>query len=410
MATIGHDENGLKRILFMAKGGQRRTIRIGKASVKQAERWKARVEDLVSASKGARAVDDETETWLSELDDVMYGRLVAAGLRESRAPKSGDAGPVTLSAFFDKLFATFVGKKENTLKNYGQTRRVLEEYFGKGKILRDIDAMQADEWRAWLTGTKEKKVATATASKWTINARHFFKIAAKWKLVTENPFAEVHCGSQANRSRMFEVTRDMTQKLIDACTDNEWQLLIALARYGGVRVPSEVLPLTWDDVNFGTNRMLVRSPKTEHHAGKESRWVPIFPELQPYLLKAYTEADDCAHYVITRYRDTHVNLRSQLCRIIKRAGLVQWPKPWINLRSSRETELVEQFPVQVVTAWLGNSPKVAQMHYLQVTDSHFDRATKPTPAAQAAQNAAQCQTTPSAAQHQTEGKNSVSTP
>jgi hypothetical protein len=46
------------------------------------------------------------------------------------------------------------------------------------------------------------------------------------------------------------------------------------------------------------------------------------------------------------------------------------------LRASRETELVEKYPVQVVTAWLGNTPSVAMRHYLMTTDEHFDAAVK----------------------------------
>jgi hypothetical protein len=46
----------------------------------------------------------------------------------------------------------------------------------------------------------------------------------------------------------------------------------------------------------------------------------------------------------------------------------------VNLRSTRETELVEKFPMHVVTAWLGNSPDIAKKHYLQLTEEHFQRA------------------------------------
>ena len=67
-------------------------------------------------------------------------------------------------------------------------------------------------------------------------------------------------------------------------------------------------------------------------------------------------------------------LRTQAIRIIKQAGLEPWPKVFQNLRSSRETELVEQFPVHVVTSWLGNTPSVAQKHYLQTHDEHFRKA------------------------------------
>ena len=78
--------------------------------------------------------------------------------------------------------------------------------------------------------------------------------------------------------------------------------------------------------------------------------------------------------VITRYRDSMQNLRCTFLKIIKRAGLKAWPKLFQNLRSTRETELAETFPLQAVTAWIGNSQLVAAKHYLQLRDEHFDRA------------------------------------
>jgi hypothetical protein len=44
------------------------------------------------------------------------------------------------------------------------------------------------------------------------------------------------------------------------------------------------------------------------------------------------------------------------------------------MRSTRETELAEQFPIHVVCKWIGNSQPVAAKHYLQLTDEHFERA------------------------------------
>ena len=75
------------------------------------------------------------------------------------------------------------------------------------------------------------------------------------------------------------------------------------------------------------------------------------------------------------YRDPNQNLRTQLGRIIQKAGLTPWPRPFQNLRSTRETELMEHYPAHVVCAWIGNSEAVARKHYLQVTDPHFERAT-----------------------------------
>ena len=120
--------------------------------------------------------------------------------------------------------------------------------------------------------------------------------------------------------------------------------------------------------------MLVHSPKTEHFQGGESRWVPIFPELRSYLEEMFEQAKPGAEYVITRYRDPNVNLRTQMLKIISRAGLKPWPKLFQNLRATRETELAEKFPIHVVFAWIGNTPKVAKDSYLQVTDDHFAKA------------------------------------
>ena len=78
-----------------------------------------------------------------------------------------------------------------------------------------------------------------------------------------------------------------------------------------------------------------------------------------------------------RYRDTNSNLRTQLNRILQKAGVEPWQRLFQNLRASRETELADTYPLHVVTAWRGNTPKVASQHYLQVTPEHFEQAITP---------------------------------
>ena len=153
-------------------------------------------------------------------------------------------------------------------------------------------------------------------------------------------------------------------------------MLFALGRYGGLRCPSEHLSLRWGDVDWEHDRITVRSPKTEHHAGGESRVIPLFPELRPFLEECFDLAEPGTKYVITRYRDTNANLRTQLLRIIQRAGLQRWPKLFQNLRSTRQTELAEDFPTHVVCRWIGNSQPLAAKHYLQLTDDHFEKAVR----------------------------------
>jgi len=146
-----------------------------------------------------------------------------------------------------------------------------------------------------------------------------------------------------------------------------------------LRCPSEVLRLTWQDIDFENNRFTVHASKTEHHEDGGIRTVPMFPELRPLFQDAFDQAEDGDVYCITRYRP-YVNLCTQMIRIVKQAGLEPWPKIFQNLRSTRQTELMKDWPEYVVCKWLGNSRRIAREHYLQVTEEHFK---------QAAQNAAQ---------------------
>jgi integrase len=64
-------------------------------------------------------------------------------------------------------------------------------------------------------------------------------------------------------------------KVIAATACAEWRVLIGLARYAGLRVPAEALALKWSDVDWERNRLVVTSPKTEHHECAElPTWWP----------------------------------------------------------------------------------------------------------------------------------------
>ena len=110
--------------------------------------------------------------------------------------------------------------------------------------------------------------------------------------------------------------------------------------------------------------------KTERE-GKGYREVRIEPELLDLLTEAFKQAEAGAEYVVTRYRSSNRNLRSQLERIARCGGVDLWCKPFVNLRSSCATDWSERFPIKTVTSWLGHSPEICLRHYLQVPERHF---------------------------------------
>jgi integrase len=379
MASISTDSNGNRTIQFAGANKKRRTVRLGDVSLKHANEVKRRIELLNKAARLNVSVDPETLEWLAGLGSDEYGKLAKVGLTAKRT----EAAESTLGAFIDGYLAKRTDIKIRTRLNLDQVRRNLLAYFGAAKPLADITEGDADDWRLWMAQTEEKrdgkvfkrKLGENTVRRHCGRARQLFRAAVKRRLIQANPFAEMKgITVQSNKERSYFITRDVAAKVLEACPDAQWKLLFALSRFGGLRCPSEHLGLRWGDIDWEHGRMTVRSPKTERHEGKASRVVPIFPELKPHLDAVWDAAPEDAEFVITKYRDSNSNLRTQLQRIMARAGISAWPKLFQNLRSTRQTELAETFPAHVVCAWMGNSEAVAKEHYLQVTDEHFKAA------------------------------------
>ena len=373
MATLFKDQQGRFQIQFTRPDGRRPAIRLGSVTKRQAENVRWFVEDLLASHDTGSSPSAATVEWLASAPDRVRRLLEREGLAEARERQ-------VIPTLADWLQAYRDGRadvKPGTQINYKQVVRNLLDYFGGDRRIDHITAGDADEFHVWLK--THENLAEGTIRRRCKRAKQFFTAARKKKILTENPFEGIRCGDIANAKRFYYVTRKEAQTVLDACPDAQWRLIFALCRFGGIRCPSEVVGLKWEDVDWERMRFTVYAAKTEHHQDGGIRRVPIFPELYPHLRDVFEAAEPGATYVVRRYRYPNQNLRTELGRIIRRAGLQAWPKLFQNLRSTRETELTEQYPLHVVCAWIGNSGSVAAKHYLQVTDAHFAKAAGQTP-------------------------------
>ena len=367
MASVCDDGNGRRRVLFFDHNRKRRTLYLGKLAGWKAETIANRVEAIISSRITGEAPTGELSRWVAELPDALRAKLERLEVLPKRP--SEKLGPFLRHYIAEREAST----KASTRAKWGTVLGYLVDHFGEDRPLRNISAGDADSWRLALL---RKGLAENTVRKASGIAKQWFKAAQRAKLIEENPFADLKAAIQTNTERFHFVDRETAERVLDACPDAEWRLLFALGRYGGLRMPSEIRELRWSDIHWDQGRFTVRASKTEHHDDGGVRVVPIFPELLPYLEDAFELAEPGETYCIRRYRACR-NLGTQLRRIVQRAGLTPWPKLWQNLRSTRQTELGEAWPIQVVTAWIGNSPAVARKHYLQVTEDHFRRAATP---------------------------------
>jgi len=372
MASVGKDSQGY-RIRFVLPDGTQKTIRLSGFNKSKSEDIARHIEELIAAKAAGSAIDRRTANWLADIGQTVHDKLSNAGLIEQRASS-------LLGEFVAGYIKGLPNIEPGTVMNLGTCERNLNDFFGADRPMRSITAADARAFRLWLE--EHEKQAENTLRRRCGRARQFFKAAIKAKLIDENPFEGMAVTVTGSTDKARFITESESQKILKACPDLQWRLIFSLCRYGGMRCPSEILSLTWENVLWDSSRVIVTSPKTKRYKGHENRVIPMFPELASVLNEAYEAAFDrledpsavVSGAVVTRYSSADQNLRTTFEKIVKRAGLKPWPKPFQNLRATRETELMEIYPSHVVVSWIGHSEKVARMHYLQTTDAHFEKA------------------------------------
>ena len=116
---------------------------------------------------------------------------------------------------------------------------------------------------------------------------------------------------------------------------------------------NEALAVEWRDVDFIRSRLLVHSPKTERYAGKESRIIPLFPELREELERLYESLPEGAPTFVIFHNRTAIT--QKLERVVFLAGLTRWERLIQNLRSSRAIEVYNDFGALAESEWIGHS-------------------------------------------------------
>ncbi|ODA33129.1 tyrosine-type recombinase/integrase [Planctopirus hydrillae] len=381
MASLSKDASGNITLQVVCSDGRRRPIRLGKTPIKAARSFKLRLEALVACQRSGSPWPTDLAAWVGTLPDDVHEKLSRPGLE--LVPRREPVTIATLGGFLDK----FMEKQRSLVKGgtlvfIGHGVRNLRKCFGNEVALAEITPGMADDFQGFL---RREKLSPATIDRRLSLARSIFRSAVRHKLIEENPFEGLRASNKTNPARQRFIDRTTIERVIAACPDAEWRLLVSLARFGGLRIPSEAVGLRWSDIDWERDRIRISSPKTEHHVGHESREIPLFPELLPPLMERQELAEDGTEFVFERLRrdaaksDTgwkSVNLRTQFTRIIRKAGLTPWPRLWVNLRASCSTELAERFPGHVVAGWLGHSETIAVDHYRQTLDSHFESASK----------------------------------
>jgi integrase len=362
-------EQKLRRLYFRLPGeASRRRLWLGKMSAKSADTIVRHVEQILESKAYSTPLKGETREWLTTIKTDLRDKLAKNGLidAESFAPNR-----TTLGSFVANYIAMRTDVKASTRKEMRRGEHYLVKFFGVDKPLAAITEGDAEDFRRWLmnlqVGREKATMAKATCQRICARAKQFMNYAKRKRLISESPFASmkdllVH----GNPDRRYYMDEEHTAAVFAALRDAKWRLVFALARYAGLRIPSEINNLRWSDFNWEAGTFVVNSPKTEHHAGRGTRVVPIFGELWEHLeaMKNDPAADPVFVFPHRRNAEGQIsNLGTELDRQLKDAGVATWPKTFQNLRSSRQSELEQIAGEAAACSWLGNTSKVFREHY-----------------------------------------------
>ena len=349
--------------------GHRKTIPLGaKYTQKTATDLKGIVETLLHhTNNGNSILDKRTSAWIESTSEEIREKLASAGL--IAIPHSHTLKELWDSFLEHKTLEQRTGQiKEATVIHYGVTRNHFFTSFKETTLLTDLSKETLIRWKTELL----KQFSQATVAGQLKHTKSAFTWAVNQGWIEKSPLDGIGRGSFVNREKDRLVTMAEYHQLLDSCPCQDWRVIIALVRIGGLRCPSEVVRLRWEDVNWEHNKFYVRSPKTARYAGKEGRWVPIFDGLKEELETSFFSSEsEGKEFVINRYRQPEQNLRTTFNKILKRAGLLGMPRPFDNMRMTRANEVYNRWGAFKESQWIGHSGRVRMDHYMMLADDDF---------------------------------------
>ena len=335
--------------------GRRTTIRLGAMSVRAAEETSRHIDHLIESNQYGTRMEDATKAWLQTADSKLVAKLAKIGLC---GLVNNPTVHTFLSGFLERK-KTAVGAA--TILQFDIVAKHLREFFDESVRLSNVST--ADAKRLWHWLRTKKMLGVNTARRRLGRVREIFTDAVEQDVISRNPFKLKSLSVAVGVAVKDYIPVETVDAVIDHLPADklEWKLLFAFGRYVGCRMPSEIRKLTWDDVNWETNTILLHSPKTACK-GKPSRLVPIFPEIADLLLTQAETVPPGTIHVFPTLRN-HTNTAVTARKFVVAAGHKDWPRFWNSMRASRETDLMDAVGLRRACAWIGNSPEIAIKHY-----------------------------------------------
>jgi Integrase len=363
MATLNRKKSGCWSIQYDLPGERRKTITLpSRFEQRLAEDLRNVIGKLIYFRENGldyRTEDKRLRTWIETANPRLRNKLANHGF--IKIPKR-----ITTKELWQGFLTQKEEVAESTLDTYVAAQTRFFTFFKEDEWITDLTEDRMIDWKKAL----KERYAEATVAGTLAKAKAVFNWAVKQQGLEANPLKDVERGSYKNRKNDRYITEEEYYRLLEAAVCQEWRVIFALVRVGGLRAPSEILGVRWSKVDWESNTFsFVDSKRKERNGDPFVRTVPLFPALRVELEALYERDRDLnPEFVINRYRDPKTNLGTQFARISRAAGLDKIPRPFDNMRASRSTEINKLKGPKAESEWIGHSQKTAFEHYLMVTN------------------------------------------
>lgn len=344
-----------------AGGAVRHSIWLGDIAEREARKVKAHVEAILEARKLGTPVPGETNRWLAKCEP---------GLRRKLAPLLGASRSV------GDAIDEYLADNPNKPTTVGSYRDTLDQFHSafRNRAMRSLSGAEVDAWLA------EQNVSANTVGKHAKNLKTWIRWCRGCGFVDDLHIATPSTIGVGSKTLLSAA---VLQQWIDSLgTDPHLQIGLALIRWLGLRVPSELLLLTRGSVDWETQRIHVvdsKRTKRQSRGPPVIRHAPLFAELVPYLERLWQmlpdgpATDPLLPEVVAMGGKSFV----RRCHEARAAADLEWGKLFNSVRATRETELITSFGIKAACEWIGNSPAVAVRNYEQITADTWEKATGP---------------------------------
>jgi integrase len=324
-----------------------------------------RVETLAAGNSAGLPPSPALARWLDSLAPEIRAKFDAVGLLVY-CNHAAEPAPLGVLELWDDYLATRTEIKPSTRKGFTTARRHVAAAFA-GRAASSVTVADAKQFARELAAAGH---ASTHAAKILSRLRQVYRYGVDAEKLARNPFAGVTITAKPDRTRDVFITAETAAAVLAQFTRPDARALFALARWCGLRVPNEILALTWDCVDWQLGRLRIPD---ETKTGW--RVVPLFEPARTELAALFEAAPDGVPWIFARSRTSAATeYRRWLIAACHAANVKPWGKLWHNLRATRRTELQEQYPEHVCNIWIGHTARVARDHYLQITPDHWAAA------------------------------------